>query len=149
MPSLAPPKAAELKDELARYLSTDPEQVLDVLLWWTEHKATYPNLSRMALDYLSIPGMYPFTSEIDRHADTCFATATSTDVERVFSQGRLLLSHIRNRLLSQSIQALMCLGSWSQLGLVKDADIYAVTALAEVEGEEEDLADSWDIITTL
>ena len=149
MPSLAPPKAAELKDELARYLSTDPEQVLDVLLWWTEHKATYPNLSRMALDYLSIPGMYPFTSKIDRHADTCFATATSTDVERVFSQGRLLLSHIRNRLLSQSIQALMCLGSWSQLGLVKDADIYAVTALAEVEGEEEDLADSWDVITTL
>ena len=149
MPSLAPPKAAELKDELARYLSTDPEQVLDVLLWWTEHKATYPNLSRMALDYLSIPGMYPFTSEIDRHADTCFATATSTDVERVFSQGRLLLSHIRNHLLSQSIRALMCLGSWSQLGLVKDADIYAVTALAEVEGEEEDLADSWDVITTL
>ena len=149
MPSLAPPKATELKDELARYLSTDPEQVLDVLLWWTEHKATYPNLSRMALDYLSIPGMYPFTSEIDRHADTCFATATSTDVERVFSQGRLLLSHIRNRLLSQSIRALMCLGSWSQLGLVKDADIYAVTALAEVEGEEEDLADSWDVITTL
>lgn len=149
MPSLAPPKAAELKDELARYLSTDPEQVLDVLLWWTEHKATYPNLLRMALDYLSIPGMYPFTSEIDRHADTCFATATSTDVERVFSQGRLLLSHIRNRLLSQSIRALMCLGSWSQLGLVKDADIYAVTALAEVEGEEEDLADSWDVITTL
>ena len=149
MPSLAPPKAAELRDELARYLSTDPEQVLDVLLWWTEHKATYPNLSRMALDYLSIPGMYPFTSEIDHHADTCFATATSTDVERVFSQGRLLLSHIRNRLLSQSIRALMCLGSWSQLGLVKDADIYAVTALAEVEGEEEDLADSWDVITTL
>ena len=149
MPSLAPPKAAELKDELARYLSTDPEQVLDVLLWWTEHKATYPNLSRMALDYLSIPGMYPFTSEIDRHADTCFATATSTDVEWVFSQGILLLSHIRNRLLSQSIRALMCLGSWSQLGLVKDADIYAVTALAEVEGEEEDLADSWDVITTL
>ena len=149
MPSLAPPKAAELRDELARYLSTDPEQVLDVLLWWTEHKATYPNLSRMALDYLSIPGMYPFTSEIDRHADTCFGTATSTDVERVFSQGRLLLSHIRNRLLSQSIRALMCLGSWSQLGLVKDADIYAVTALAEVEGEEEDLVDSWDVITTL
>ena len=42
----------------------------------------------------------------------------------------------------------MCLGSWSQLGLVKDADIYAVIALAEVEGEEEDLVDSWDVITT-
>ena len=43
----------------------------------------------------------------------------------------------------------MCLGSWSQLGLEKDADIYAVTALAEAEGEEEDLADSWDVIKTL
>ena len=94
-----------------------------MLLWWTEHKATYPNRSRMALDYLSILSMYPFTSEIDRHADSCFAAATSTDVERVFSQGRLLLSHIRNRLLSQLIRALMCLGSWCQLGLVKGADM--------------------------
>lgn len=50
------PKAKELRDELARYLSTDPEQVTDVLVWWTERKATYPHLSRMALDYLSIPG---------------------------------------------------------------------------------------------
>jgi hypothetical protein len=46
----------ELRDELARYLSTDPEQVKDVLLWWHEHKATYPRLSCMALDYLTIPG---------------------------------------------------------------------------------------------
>ena len=52
------PKAKELRDELARYLSTDPEQVVDVLLWWTECKAIYPHLSRMALDYLSIPGTY-------------------------------------------------------------------------------------------
>ena len=57
LPSLAAPKAAELHDKLAHYLSTDPEQVVDVLMWWTEHKATYPHLARMALDYLSIPGM--------------------------------------------------------------------------------------------
>jgi hypothetical protein len=57
LPSLAAPKAAELRDELARYLSTDPEQVVDVLMWWTEHKATYPRLAHMALNYLSIPGM--------------------------------------------------------------------------------------------
>ena len=47
---------AELRDELARYLSTDPEQVKDVLLWWHKHKSMYPHLSRMALDYLTIPG---------------------------------------------------------------------------------------------
>ena len=73
-------------------------------------------------------------------------TATSTDVERVFSQGRLLLSHVRNRLSSQSIRALMCLGNWSLLGLVKDKDITAVTALAEIEGDEEELEEGWDSI---
>lgn len=40
----------------------------------------------------------------------------------------------------------MCLGYWSLLGLVKDKDIFAVTALAEVEGEEDVLEDGWDAI---
>jgi hypothetical protein len=52
------PKPTELRDELARYLSTDPEHVEDVLLWWAERKATYPRLSRMALDYLTVPGKF-------------------------------------------------------------------------------------------
>jgi hypothetical protein len=56
LPSLAPPKSTELRDKLARYLSTDPENVKDVLIWWHERKAMYPRLSRMALDYLTIPG---------------------------------------------------------------------------------------------
>ena len=34
----------------------DPEQVVDVLMWWTEHQATYPHLAWMALNYLSITG---------------------------------------------------------------------------------------------
>ena len=57
LPSICALKAADLRDELERYLSTDPEHVDDVLLWWTERKSVYPCLSRMALDYLSIPGM--------------------------------------------------------------------------------------------
>jgi hypothetical protein len=28
----------------------------DVLLWWFEHRDSFPGLSRMALDYLTIPG---------------------------------------------------------------------------------------------
>jgi hAT family C-terminal dimerisation region len=34
-----------------------PEDVKneDVLHWWYEHKHVYPNLSRMALDYHTIP----------------------------------------------------------------------------------------------
>lgn len=73
-------------------------------------------------------------------------TATSTDVERVFSRGRLLLSHVQNRLSSQSIRALMCLGNWSQLGLVKDKDVHAITMLAEIEEDEEELEEGWDAI---
>ena len=79
-------------------------------------------------------------------ADVHFDIATSTDVEHVFSQGRILLSHIRNRLSSQSICALMCLGGWSRLGLVKDKDILAVTTFAEIEGDEEALDEGWDAI---
>lgn len=75
-----------------------------------------------------------------------YKTATSTDVERVFSQGRLVLSHVRNCLSSQSTRALMCLGGWSLLGFVKDSDIFAITVQPEVEGEEEELPDGWDAI---
>ena len=56
LPSLSAPTHAELRDEYERYLSTDPEMVDDVLLWWSERRAMYPRLSRMALDYLTIPG---------------------------------------------------------------------------------------------
>ena len=77
-----------------------------------------------------------------------FISATSTDVERVFSQGRILLSHIRNRLSVQSTRALICLGSWSLMGYVKDKDIMAVTVIPEVAGNEEELAEGWDSIST-
>jgi len=56
LPALSAPAASELRDELDRYLSTDPEQVTDVCQWWYERKAEYPRLHRMALDYLTIPG---------------------------------------------------------------------------------------------
>lgn len=72
--------------------------------------------------------------------------ATSVDVERVFSQGRLLLSHVRSRLSVQSTCALMCLGIWSKMGYVKDADIKAVVVKPELKGEEGELAEDWDVI---
>jgi len=40
----------------------------------------------------------------------------------------------------------MCLGSWSQLGLVKDNDIFMVNTLVEIEGDEEALGEGWDAI---
>ncbi len=68
------------------------------------------------------------------------------DVERVFSQGRLLLSHIRSRLSVQSTRALMCLGVWSLLGFVKDSDVKAVVVLPELRADEDEgeLEAHWD-----
>jgi hypothetical protein len=75
--------------------------------------------------------------------------ATSVDVERTFSQGRLLLSHVRGRLSVQSTRALLCLGVWSLMDYVKDRDLKAAAILPEVDGEEEEeLAEDWDSVTS-
>jgi hAT family C-terminal dimerisation region len=74
-------------------------------------------------------------------------TATSVDVERVFSKGRLVLSHVRNRLSVQSTRASMCLGDWSRGGLVKNNDVMTVARLPEVSGSEDELDDDWDGIS--
>ena len=73
----------------------------------------------------------------------CRIQATSIDVECLFSQGRLLLSHVCNRLSAQTTQVLLCLGSWSLAGMVMDDDILKVALLNDVEGDEEDFNDGW------
>ncbi|KIL54603.1 hypothetical protein M378DRAFT_47609, partial [Amanita muscaria Koide BX008] len=95
-------------DEIQLYLSTETEDIkIDPIRWWHEKRKTYPRLYRMALDYLTIP-------------------ATSVDVERLFSRGRLVLAHTRSRLSVLSTRSLLCLGSWSLLDLVRDEDVRAV-----------------------
>ena len=66
----------------------------------------------------------------------------------MFSKGRILLSHVRNRLVVQSTRALMCLGAWSLLGYVRDCDVKAVTMLPDLEeGEDEEpLLENWDLV---
>ncbi|KAF8264794.1 hypothetical protein EI94DRAFT_1591625, partial [Lactarius quietus] len=61
--------------------------------------------------------------------------ATTIDVECIFSQGRLLLSHIRSRLSVQSTCTLLCLGAWCQLGLVKSSEIKEALHVEAVGGE--------------
>jgi hypothetical protein len=74
--------------------------------------------------------------------------ATSVDVECVFSRGRLLLSHIRNRLSAQSTRALLCLGNWSLLGMVDNIDVLTVARLEALEGDFDFEMDvGWDRIT--
>ena len=43
-------------DELQRYLNAPVESVIDPVTWWLDRRSTFPRLSRMALDYLLIPG---------------------------------------------------------------------------------------------
>lgn len=74
----------------------------------------------------------------------CFI-ATSVDVERVFSKGRLVLSHVRNRLSVESTRALMCLGAWSRLDLVKSEDVLAAAKLPDVKPGEVEMYDEWDL----
>ena len=66
----------------------------------------------------------------------------------MFSQGRLLLSHVRSRLSMQSTRALLCLGAWSLLGYVKDSDVKGVVVLPELHADEkeEELKLDWDKI---
>jgi hypothetical protein len=53
----------------------------------------YPNLSRMAVDILSIPAM-------------------SAEPERLFSGAKIMITDRRNRLGSDIIETLECLKSW-------------------------------------
>ena len=72
--------------------------------------------------------------------------ATSVDVERTFSKGQLLLSHVRSRLSVQSTRALLCLGSWSLKGFVKDGDVLSAASQPDLVGEEPGIALGWDAI---
>jgi hypothetical protein len=40
----------------------------------------------------------------------------------------------------------MCVGAWSLMGYVKDIDVKAVAVLPEVDGDEEELEENWDMI---
>ncbi|KIL63852.1 hypothetical protein M378DRAFT_79131, partial [Amanita muscaria Koide BX008] len=98
------------------------------IAWWHKHRSMFPRLSRMALDYLTIP-------------------PTSVEVERLFSRGRILLSHLRNRMSAQTTCALLCLGDWSLLNMVKDEDVKKVVNLEDIPGEEDfEMPDGWDSI---
>ena len=54
--------------------------------------------------------------------------ATSTAVERIFSQGRHILPFTCNCLSSSSIQAYLCFGSWAHSGLVVLSDVVAAVS---------------------
>jgi hypothetical protein len=84
----------------------------------------------MALDYLTIPGMYLIILFIQI---LFVIAATFIDVKRLFSRSRLTLSHTLSQLSVASTRSLLCLGSWSLKGLVRDEDVTAIALLDETE----------------
>jgi hypothetical protein len=78
----------------------------------TQRKA-YPNLSKIAFDYLSIPGM-------------------SAEPERLFSSTKITVTDRRNRLGSDILEALQCLRSWLHIR-DQEADL-----LAGLDGKKRD-----------
>ena len=86
-------------DEYTQYcLLLQHHDFKDVRKWWMElrQKSDFPNLSRMALNILSIPAM-------------------AADPERLFSSAGLTVTDRRNNLSIQSIEALECIKSWAKL----------------------------------
>lgn len=112
-----------IDDEYEHYCKQPQIKVQDARKWWMEasQQQLYPNLSQMALDILSIPGM-------------------SAEPERTFSATKLIITDIRTRLSIKMIQALACLKSWyklKELGFIL-ADIEGIFAGPKVvEGEGE------------
>ena len=70
----------------------------DPIAWWMQEtqRRDYPNLSKMAINILSIPAM-------------------SADVEWLFSSSGLTLSDRRNRMSAEILKALECLKSWLKI----------------------------------
>ncbi|KIM50612.1 hypothetical protein SCLCIDRAFT_145047 [Scleroderma citrinum Foug A] len=60
----------------------------------------------------------------------------------------MVLPYLRNRLSTQSTRALLCLGQWSKIGLVKDDNLHKVTyGELELDGENDvELPEGWDKI---
>ncbi|KAF7763751.1 hypothetical protein Agabi119p4_8288 [Agaricus bisporus var. burnettii] len=106
--------------EVLKYMDNGQEKTFTPLEWWVNHRSTYPRLSRMALDYLSVP-------------------PTSVDVERVFSKGRMVLSYLRNRLTPTTTRGLLCINEWSSKGLLPEKDMLEwIRNVQEKVGESED-----------
>jgi hAT family C-terminal dimerisation region len=113
----------EEADELNDYLAKPLEKVRNPLGWWWDHRTSYPTLSKMAFDFLSIPHELIGTHLSSKSTVSNVILATSTAVERVFSRGRHLLPFTQSHLSGASICALLCFGDWSRKDLIATSDV--------------------------
>ena len=87
-----------LMDEYARYCESPTVEIEDALQWWLEstQQRNFPNLSKMALNILSIPSM-------------------SSEPERVFSSINNMMNDKRMTMGMGTLEAFECLKSWLKL----------------------------------
>ena len=78
------------------YLAAPCEDVNgDPIGWWVARRAIFGTLLvRMAHSYLTVPGVYSRPLVSSSTFLICTLVATTVDVERIFSRGHLVLSHI-------------------------------------------------------
>ncbi|KAF5364882.1 hypothetical protein D9757_015275 [Collybiopsis confluens] len=110
------------RDELDRYLMDSCVPTENPLHWWLMNRKVYPNLAKLAVSVHTIP-------------------ATSVAVERSFSQGRILISHLRNRLRPTTIQALMCFGAWSRQDFITNEELLII--LHSTVADDPDIGLDW------
>lgn len=109
---------ATSEDEYTRYCAEDVEWTDDPIAWWLQpvQQVKYPNLSKMAINVLSIPAM-------------------SADVERLFSSAGLTLLDRRNRIGTKLLEALECLKSWLKIKEFDlDGDNLGIASQTERQG---------------
>jgi hypothetical protein len=108
----------EFQDEYIQYISSPRIQnIKDPRAWWLEptQRTTYPNLSKMALDLLSIPAM-------------------SAEVERLFSSCSITITDRRNRIGIDSVEAIECLKSWRRKDNITWVDMDKIDGDGDSDG---------------
>ena len=104
----------------------------DPLAYWHEKRFKYPNLSRMALDFLTIQPM-------------------SAECERLFSAAGRMVNPLRHQLEAQVIGMCQVLRSWLRAGIIHELDPFFISVdeekvnleLAQMVGVQDEMEASW------
>lgn len=109
-----------------RYLKMLSCKGVDALKWRELQKANFPALSKMAIDFLAIPG-------------------SSVPFEWLFSIAGEVISSKHSRLTPETAQALICTHSWYTSGILSfDSKLASKNAMKQYVGEAVASDEEWD-----
>lgn len=117
-----------VEDEYEKWCAqeVDEEELeLNPFTYWSKHQTTFPRLSRMAIDVLSIPPM-------------------SSEAERIFSLAGVLLRERRARLKEDITEASELLGDWDKSGLIIIGASGLYSTSSSIHSESSSLSDADD-----